>query len=103
MLTQQPVSQSCVLRIVPPHTDPDQHVSFYVWCHTEVLRPLLHIAPGCKSGAGMGMESKNGRRMKKKEIADMSNYQISPGGLTLPVEISQCCGSGDNIVETYSS
>lgn len=52
---------------------------------------------------GVGMESRNGRRTKKKEIADISNYQISSGGLTFPVEIGQCHGSDDSIVETYSS
>lgn len=34
------------------------------------------------------MESRNGRRTEKKEIADIGNYQISSGGLTFPVEIS---------------
>jgi len=51
----------------------------------------------------VGMQSRNGRRTKKKEIADISNYQVSCRGLAFPVEISLCHGSDDSIVETYSS
>lgn len=50
---------------------------------------------------GVGIESRNGRRAEKKEIADIRNYQISSGGLTFLVEISQCPDSEHSIVEAY--
>lgn len=57
-----------------------------------------HIAVGwSKAWVGVGMESRNGRRTEKKEIADISNDHTSSGVLTFPVEISE-----HSTVETYS-
>lgn len=52
---------------------------------------------------GWGWKAGTGEGQKKKEIADISNYRTSSGGLTFPVEISQCHGSENSVLETYSS
>lgn len=84
IVTQLSISLSCVLQTVLPHTDPDQpchynlsHI-FFLWVvlYWNVVSSTYccRLRVWSKAWMEVGMESRNGRRTKKKEIADISSY-----------------------------